>query len=212
MKRRISSRQITDELYPPTEELERLIKNEGETSLARYFPGYERAARRYLRRNRFDPSTQTVEAFFDDLCRHMAVVAVDCQYRQERIEQILGKLRDTLCREARRVELYALRVLGVAGIARDRLAIAEMQALADQLVSEGFYAHLHQASTGSLYVYGFRRRDGYRTEFEVRLSDHSPHESFYSKDLDCADCRTIKEARAAVKRLKSHRTLVVEDD
>jgi hypothetical protein len=210
--KRISSYEITDLLNPPTEELERLIKNEGNLALARYFPGYERAARRYLRRHAYDPSRMTLVEFFDDVCREMAVRAVDFQNRQERIEEILGKLRDTLCREVRRVRLLLLRVLAVAGVARDRLAIAEMQDLVDQLVSEGFYAHLHQASTGSLYVYGFRRRDGYRTEFEVRLSDHSPHESFYSKDLDCADCRTVEEAREAVKLLKSRQTLVVEDD
>jgi hypothetical protein len=210
--KRITSRQITDELYPPQEELERLIREEGETSLARYFPGYEKQARRYLRRNRFNPARQTIDEFFDDVCREMAVRAVDFQNRQERIEKILGKLRDKRCRAVRRLRLYALRVLGVAGVARDRLAIAEMQALADQLVREGFYAHCVQASTGSLYVYGHRSGNGYRTEFEVRLSDHSPDPSFFAKDLDCADCRTVEDARAAVKRLKARRTLIVEDD
>jgi hypothetical protein len=102
---RITSHQITDELYPAKDELLALIENEGETSLARYFTGYERAARRYLRRHAYDPSKQTVEAFFDDLCRHMAVVAADAQNREERLAERRRRIR----RELRRWKMWLYR-------------------------------------------------------------------------------------------------------
>jgi hypothetical protein len=203
--KRITSRQITDELYPPKDELLALLADEGETSLAQYFTGYERAAQKYLRRNRFDPSTQTVEAFFDDLCRHMAVVAVDFQNRQERIEELLGKLRDKRCRAVRRLRLYALRILAAVGCRRQpHLNVAEMQSLSDHLNAQGYGTFINLASTGSVYLLAWKDGAG----FEVRLSDHDPSPSC---NVD-ADCRTIQQVRAAVELLKSRRTLIVEDD
>jgi hypothetical protein len=203
--KRITSRQITDELYPPTEELERLIREEGEVSLARYFPGYERAARRYLRRNEFNPARQTIDEFFDDVCREMAVRAVDFQNRQERIEEILGKLRDKRCRAVRRLRLYALRILAAVGCRRQpHLNVAEMQSLSDHLNAQGYGTFINLASTGSVYLLVWKDGAG----FEVRLSDHDPAPGCTVH----ADCRTIQQVRAAVELLKSRRTLIVEDD
>jgi hypothetical protein len=90
--------------------------------------------------------------------------------------------------------------LGWLGIFRPEIKTPsqEFEDIADELAIQGYVALVNESSSGSLYLHAWNDE----VEFQVRLSDHPmAHDS---GDID-ADCRTIKEVRAAVERLSRPR-------